>query len=112
METTPSLIEPLLDRAEKYSKTTLELIKLKALDKSADVTSRLISRLSLAIVVSIFTITLNIAVALWLGTLLGANYYGFFIIASFYGVICIVLYFIHPLIKVRINNLIIEQILN
>ncbi len=112
METEPSIIEPLLDRAERYGKTTLELIKLKALDKSADITSGLVSRLFLAIVASIFTITLNIAIALWLGSLLGASYYGFFIVASFYGLICIVLYFIHPIIKIRINNHIIEQILN
>jgi hypothetical protein len=112
METESSLIEALLDRAEKYGRTTLELIKLKALDKSADITSRLISRLFLVIVVSIFTITLNIAMALWLGSLLGASYYGFFIVAAFYGFICIVLYFIHPIIKIRINNHIIEQILN
>jgi hypothetical protein len=112
MEIEPSLIEPLLDRAEKYGNTTFELLKLKSLDKSADVTSKLISRFFLATVVSIFMITLSIAVALWLGSLLGKSYYGFFIVASFYGLICIVLYFIHPVIKARVNNLIIEQILN
>ena len=110
MET--SSVEPLIERAEQFGKTTFELMKLKSLDKAADISSKVISRLFLTILVSVFAITLNIAVALWLGFLLGASYYGFFIVASFYGLICVVVYLIHPAIKVRINNLIIEQMLN
>jgi ABC-type dipeptide/oligopeptide/nickel transport system permease component len=110
MET--SLVEPLIERAEQFGKTTFELIKLKSLDKAADVTSSLISRLLLTVVLSVFIITLSIAIALWLGTLLGKNYYGFFIVASFYGIAGIILFFIHPAIKTRANNVIIKQMLN
>jgi hypothetical protein len=112
METKASLIEPLLERVEQYSKTSYELLKLKSLDKAADITSGLIARLLLIGVLCLFTLTLNIATALWLGTLLGKFYYGFFIVASFYGLIAIVLLFIHPIIKVRVNNTIIKQMLN
>jgi ABC-type dipeptide/oligopeptide/nickel transport system permease component len=110
MET--SLVEPLIERAEQFGKTTFELIKLKSLDKAADVTSSLISRLLLTVVLSVFTITLSIAIALWLGALLGKNYYGFFIVASFYGIAGIILFFIHPAIKTRATNVIIKQMLN
>ena len=110
MET--SLVEPLIERAEQFGKTTFELIKLKSLDKAADVTSSLISRLLLTVVLSAFTIILSIAIALWLGALLGKNYYGFFIVASFYGIAGIILFFIHPVIKTRANNAIIKQMLN
>ena len=112
MEAKVCLIEPLLERVEQYSKTSFELLKLKSLDKTADVTSTLISRLWLAIVVALFALTLNVAIALWLGDLLRKNYYGFLIVASFYGLIGIILFFIHPLIKARINNSIITQMLN
>ena len=112
MEAKANLIEPLLERAEQYSKTSFELLKLKSLDKTADVTSTLISRLLLIIVLSLFALTLNIAIALWLGDILGKNYYGFLVVASFYGLVGIILFFIHPLIKARINNSIIAQMLN
>lgn len=112
MEAKASLIEPLLERAEQYSKTSFELLKLKSLDKTADITSKLISRLLLVIVLLFFALTVSIAIALWLGELLGKNYYGFLVVASFYGLIGIVLFFMHPLIKARVNNSIITQMLN
>lgn len=112
MEIRSNLIEPLLEEVEQYSKTSFELIKLKTLDKTADITSSLISRFSLAIALSLFTLTLNIAIALWLGDLLGKSYYGFFVVASFYGIAGIALAIIHPYIKARVSNSIIKQILN
>jgi hypothetical protein len=112
MEAKTNLLEPLFERAEEFSKTSLELIKLKSIDKTAAVTSTLISRLYLIVALSLFALTLNIAVALWLGDLLGKDYYGFLIVASFYGLIGIVLFSVHPLIKKRINNSIISQLLN
>jgi hypothetical protein len=112
MEPAINLIEPLLERAEQYTKTSIELLKLKSLDKTADITSSLISRLLLTIVLTLFVLTLNIGMALWIGDLLGKSYHGFLLVASFYAVIGIVLFFIHPVIKSRINNSIINQILN
>ena len=112
MEAKANLLEPLIARAEEFSKTSFELIKLKTLDKTATVVSTLISRLLLVFVLSIFALTLNIAIALWLGDLLGKNYYGFLLVASFYGLIGIILFFVHPLIKSRINNSMITQLLN
>jgi len=112
MEAKANLLEPLLERVEQYGKTSFELLKLKSVDKTADIVSTLISRLFLAIVLSFFALTLNIAIALWLGDLLGKNYYGFLIVASFYGLIGIILFFVHPRIKVRVNNSIIAQMFN
>jgi len=112
METKANLIEPLIERVEQYGKTSFELLKLRSLDKTADIASTLISRLFLVVVISIFAITLNIAISLWLGELLGKNYYGFLVVASFYGLTGIILFFIHPLIKERANNSIITQLLN
>ncbi len=112
MEGKTSLLEPLLERAEEFSKTSLELIKLKSVDKTAAVTATIISRLYFGIALALFALILNIAIALWLGDLLGKNYYGFLIIALFYGLMGVILFFVHPLIKKRINNSIITQLLN
>jgi hypothetical protein len=112
MDNTISIIEPLIEKAEKYSKTNLELLKLKVLDKTANMTSILLYQLLLAAILSIFAIILSLAIALWLGNLLGKNYYGFLIVASFYGVIGIITLSIQPFIKRRLNNWIIMQALN
>jgi hypothetical protein len=112
METTTGLIEPLIERAEAYGKTSLELLKLKSLDKTSDVASTLMSRLLFAVIISFFLVAINIAAALWLGELLGKNYYGFLIVAAFYGILAIVIYFTHPGIKARINDFLIKQMFN
>lgn len=43
MEDEASPIESLFERAETYSKTSINLLKLKAIDKTADIISNLIS---------------------------------------------------------------------
>ncbi len=112
METKESLFKPLLERAEAYGKTSLNLLKLKTVDKTSGFISTFISRLLLVIVCTISLVTLNIAVALWLGDLLGKSYYGFFIVAGFYGLIGLILYITHPSVKEKISKQIIQQILN
>lgn len=105
-----NLFEELIDKAEEYGKTSIELLKLKAVDKTSGIVSSLVSRLSLIIVLSMFILLLNIAIALWLGDILGKSYYGFFIVASFYGVTGIVTFFIHNWIKKRVTNSIITKV--
>ncbi len=112
METKVKIIEPLLERVEQYSKTSLELLKLKSIDKTADIASSLFSRLILVIVLAFFTFTLNIGLALWLGELLGKDYLGFIVVAGFYGLVSIIVYYIHPSIKSKFSNSIITNMLN
>ena len=112
MEAKTNLLEPLLEKAEAYSTTSFEIIKLKAFDKTAGVTSALLSRSLFTIIISFFALTINIAIALWLGELLGKVYYGFLIVAACYALAAIILLVIHPLIKKSINNAIIKQLFN
>ena len=111
-ETKTDLIEPLLERAEAYTKTSFELLKLQALDKAADVSATLFSRSLFILIVSFFAILVNIGIALWLGDILGKSYYGFLIVASCYALVGIILLIIHPFIKARVNNAIIRQLFN
>ena len=111
METKTSLIESLFEKAEVYAKTNIDLFKLKTIDKSADVVSTLASKLAFIIIITLIALTLNIGLALWLGELIGKSYYGFFIVAAFYALIGIILYFFHEqLIKKPINDSIIIQL--
>ncbi|MDD2306327.1 MAG: hypothetical protein PHP53_16610 [Prolixibacteraceae bacterium] len=112
MDEQSGLIESLIEKGEQYGKTTLELLKLKTLDKSADVASNLVSWLIVIIFVVLFFLILNIGVALWLGELLGKSYYGFFVVSGFYALLALIFgIFRKQLIKDPLNNSIVEQVL-
>ena len=105
-------VEMLFERAEAYTKTTAELFKLIAVDKSADIFSDLAARLTITIVIALFTLFINIGLSLWIGELLGKLYYGFFIIAGSYIVFAGMIYvFRRQWIKSPVRNSIIKQIL-
>lgn len=113
MDEQSSLIESLIEKGEQYGKTTIELLKLKTLDKSADVASNLVSWLIVVIFAVLFFLILNIGVALWLGELLGKSYYGFFAVSGFYALLAIVFaLFRKQFIKDPVNDSIISQVLD
>lgn len=102
----------LYEKAENYTKTSLELIKLKTVAAVADVLSTLTSRIAVGAVVAFFTLFLNIGISLWLGKELGEYYYGFFIVALFYLIVAILMHTLqHKIIKTPIGNMIISSIL-
>lgn len=112
MEYQENLIESLIEKGEQYGKTTLELIKLKAVDKSADVASTLISWVIVIVFTVLFFLILNIGIALWIGELLGKSYYGFFVVAGFYALLALIFgIFREQFIKKPMNNSIVSQVL-
>lgn len=112
METPSGPIESLFEKVETYGKTTYELSKLKLLETSTVVVSSLLARLSVVIMLSMFALVLSVAVALFLGEVLGKSYYGFLIVAAFYLLAGIVLhFFLHRWIKEPISEIIIKQAL-
>jgi len=112
MDEQSGLIESLIEKGEQYGKTTLELLKLKTLDKSADVVSNLVSWLIVFIFAVLFFLILNIGVALWLGELLGKSYYGFFVVSGFYAILALIFgIFRKQIVKNPVNNSIITQVL-
>ena len=113
MEQQENLIESLIEKGEQYGKTTLELIKLKALDKSADVSSTIASWIIVVVLIVLFFLILNIGIALWIGELLGRTYFGFFAVAGFYGLLALIFgIFREKLVKKPVNNSIISQVLD
>lgn len=115
METNATTSENLniFEKAENYTKTSLDLVKLRTVAASADVLSTLTSKIAIFAVVAIFSMFLNVGLSLWIGTLLGAYYYGFFAMSFLYLVFAIVLYTNqHKWIKSPIGNMIISSLLN
>lgn len=113
MEDTAKLIESLLERTVEYGKTSFELVKLKAVDKTSDVVSTLIPHTIVIVLIVSFLLFVNLGLAFWLGEILGKIYFGFFVVAAFYGLSAIVLHFLmHKRLKKYIGDYIIKQVLN
>jgi hypothetical protein len=103
--------EPLIERVREYGKSSIELYKLKALEKSSAITSDFLSRCIALFILSFFILMVSIGAAFWLGDLLGKTYLGFLGVGAFYGFAGILLYFVfHDSIKARLNNSIISKI--
>lgn len=112
MEEKSNLIESLIERATDYGKTSYELLKLKAIDKTSDVVSTVIPYSFVFVMIAAFMLFFNLGLAFWLGEILGKIFYGFFIVAAFYLLIVAVIYlFMHKWLKKVIANFIIKQLL-
>jgi len=105
------LVEMLYEKAEQYTKTTFELYRLKTIDKVTDVFASVASRFAILAVIALFFVLLTVGIALYLGEVLGKNYYGFFTLALFYGVLAIVLIKKRkPWLDDKLNNYLINEI--
>lgn len=112
MENIATNIEMLYEKAENYTKTSIDLVKLKAIDKTSEIISSLAVVISVAFIVAIFTLFLNIGIALWIGDELNNMALGFFIVSAFYLIVGIIIYINrNSLIKVPIDNLIVGKLL-
>lgn len=112
MEEKSTFMEPLFEKVEAYGKSSFELLKLNAIQKSASIISVLTVRIILVLFLVLVILNLNIGAALWLGNILHNLYFGFFCIAGFYlivaGILCV---FLNKYIQKRINQSVINQIL-
>lgn len=112
MEDKAKSLESLLNSATEYGKTTIELVKLKALDKTSDVVSSVVSHSFVLIILSLFMLFLNLGIAFWLGEILGKIFYGFLIIAGFYLITGVIIYFLmYKWLKKLVSNYVIKQML-
>ena len=111
MEDNAKLIESLLERAAEYGKSSFELVKLKALDKTSDIVSSFIPHSVVFVLIAIFMLFLNLGLAFWLGEILGKTWLGFIVVAAFYFITGIVLFFMRKWFKKLICNYIIKQVL-
>ncbi|MBN1625076.1 MAG: hypothetical protein JW944_01015 [Deltaproteobacteria bacterium] len=110
MENRPGSIKDIFEEAEECGRTSLELLRLKALDISSDFLASCASQLIVAFILFLFILMLSIGAAFWAGDLLGKPSYGFFIVSAFYVIILLLLcLFLGKHIKRYVSNLIIRQ---
>ncbi len=110
MENNTKTLETLFEKATVYVKTSIELYQLEAVYNSANIISSLLVRTVLAIVFVLFSLFLNIGIALLLGDWLGKLYYGFFAMSLIYVIFAVLfVLFQNQLIKNPICNFIIRK---
>jgi len=113
MDDNTKLIESLLERVVEYGKASLELAKLKALDKTSGIVSTVIPHAVVFVLIASFMLFFNLGLAFWLGLLLGQIYFGFILVAGFYGLTAIVVhFFMHKWFKKLVCDYFIKQMLN
>ncbi len=104
------LVRMLIDKAEQYGKTNIELYKLKAIDKGTDVFASVASRVVIFAILALFLLVLTLGLAFYLGEVLGKNYYGFFAVAAIYAIIAILIMVFRKPLEDIFNDYIINQI--
>ncbi len=111
MEDPTATIEKLIEKAEIYSKTTLELYKYYAVYKTASIFSDLAVKIVISIVVVFFSLLLTIGLSLWIGKEIGETYYGFFITGALFALFAVLLIsFKENWIKTPVSNFIINKL--
>jgi len=112
MDDRKTMVDSLIDRAEGYGQTSLDLLKLKAIDKTSDVVSTIAAKVAVLAIFWIFFLILNIGIALWIGEYIGKIYYGFFLVAGFYALLALCLHlFKNQWIKTPVSNSMINHLL-
>lgn len=102
----------LISKAEKFTKTSIDLLKLNMVEKTADIVSSVTSGLTVILIVAMFTLFLNIGLGLWIGESLQSSYMGFLIVSGFYLIVAIVIYFYQDrLLKNPISDKIVVKLL-
>lgn len=113
MEHETNSIESLFENAGNYIESSINLIKLKAIDKSSGAFSTLGYRLIILLVLFTVIIFSGVGIALFIGDALGKDYYGFLIVSGFYFITGVVLcVFRKQWIKEPLDNLFVKELLN
>ncbi len=113
MESESSSVEDLLFKSKEYINTRIDLFKLKSINKASSVFSITASALVLAGIFLMILLFVSIALALYLGSLLGAAHYGFFIVAGIYLVAGLILFaFRKEIMKTPFSNWLIRNLMD
>jgi uncharacterized membrane protein len=112
MDKQPSVIESLIGNSTEYAETRLNLLKLKAVDKTSDIASSVVSIVPVILIFILVFFLLNIGLALLIGDLVGRASWGFLILTAIYLIAGIILFKSrNKLLKVPFANLLIRKFL-
>lgn len=105
-----TMVQDLIEKAEIYAKTTIDLYKLRAVDKGADLFAGIVSALLMVVFVILLLIVFSIALGFYAGELLGKTHYGFFAVTGLYILIIAGIMLSKKALKATFGNLFVRQI--
>lgn len=107
-----TLFETLLEKAIEYLKTTMELLKLKSVDKISEWVSTALPMTFLLGILLFALFFLHVGLAIWIGKLVGDLFLGFLAIGAFYVFLMIVFrLFMYKRVKRNIRQQMIKTLL-
>lgn len=112
MEDKTLQVESLIEKTQQYGKTSIELLKLKGVDKASEAISSIASIWAVVVPVVFSFILLSIGLSIWIGDAIGEIYMGFFMVGAFYALVAVTIFLCRMRwIKRPLRNLIIRQLL-
>lgn len=113
MEIEKTPVEDLLLKTKDYINTRIDLFKLKSIDKASTIVPSTLLALVLFGLFLLVLLFLSIGFALFLGNVLGAAHYGFFIVAGLYILIGLIFYsFRKSLLQKPFTNWLIKNLID
>lgn len=113
METSNTTVEDLFYKVKDYVNTRFDLLKLKAINKVSSAISKSITTIVLLVFSVLILLFFSIGLALYLGYILGHNYYGFFIVGGIYIIIGLILISSRKaLLKTPLSNWLIRTLMD
>jgi len=111
-QSTVTLIESLFGQTKEYVDTRIQLLKLKAIDKTSSVASAVAVGVALFVIFFIFFVIFNIGIALLIGDLIGRSWAGFLILAVVYAIVGLVVFKMRDkLFKIPVAGMLIRKFL-
>lgn len=105
-------LEPLLDSAGDFGRTSFELYKLKAVDNTSGLVSSIAIKIVIILVILMVIVFGTIGIALWMGEILGKTWYGFFAVAGAYAILGTIIYlFFYKWLKKVFSDFFIKHVL-
>lgn len=112
MEEPNKIIEPLLKSLNDYVHSYMTLLRLKGTRQLTDITASLLSKTIVILFLLVGLVSLNIALALWLGECLGKTYWGFLSVGGLYAFISLCLLIFQKQMKTNLQNALIQKMQN
>lgn len=105
-------LENLTDNLKEYLMLNINILKLEATSHVSSIGSSFVSSMIIGIASLLFLFSLSIGLGFYLSALLGDLYSGFALVAAFYFLVAIILYFVRKkLIERPMRDKIVEKIL-
>lgn len=103
--------EELIDGLKKYLDTNTELLKLEVAQQSTAIGSIVFSGIIISLILGFFVLFLSLWAGFYISTLLDAKYVGFLIVAGFYLLLFLIVFFGRKqLLETPTRNLMIKKL--